>query len=275
LQNANDSTPEAAAARPFLTVVIPAYNEERRLGSTLDTVVVHLTARPFTWEILVVDDGSTDGTIAVAQARRAAGAPVRVVSYRPNCGKGHAVRVGMLAAAGELALLCDADLSTPIEELTHLLARIEAGADVAIGSRRAPGHEVRVPQPLYRVFLGRIHSWLCHQFLVPTIQDFTCGFKLFKREVVQRLFGKCRQDRWTYDPEIIYLVYAAGYRIDEAPVVWVNDAATRVRLAFDVLDSLRGLVAIFCNHRLGLFLGSSASECGVVPVEIPPPPPPR
>ncbi len=273
MQTANDNVREGAATRPFLTVVIPAYNEERRLGPTLDTVLAHLAGRPFASEILVVDDGSSDGTIGVAQTRRAAGAPVRVVTYQPNCGKGHAVRVGMLAAAGELALLCDADLSTPIEELDHLLARIEAGADVAIGSRRAPGHDVRVPQPLYRVLLGRIHSWLCHRFLVPTIQDFTCGFKLFKREVVQKHFGRCRQDRWTYDPEIIYLAYAAGYRIDEAPVVWANDSATRVRLAFDVLDSLRGLVAIFCNHRLGLFLGASAAERGVVPVEVPPPPP--
>ncbi|MBI4867990.1 MAG: glycosyltransferase family 2 protein [Candidatus Wallbacteria bacterium] len=257
------ATPESTTQRPRLSVVIPCYNEERRLGPTLDTIAEFLRSKPYSWELVVVDDGSADATIAVAQARRAAGAPVRIFSYGTNRGKGHAVRTGMLTGSGELLLLCDADLSTPIGELDRLMARIDEGFDVAIGSRRAAGHHVKVPQPFYRVFLGRIHSWLCHQFLVPHVQDFTCGFKLFKRHVCQDIIPRAIQDRWTYDPELVYLAHASGYKIAEVPVEWSNDPATRVRLLQDVLGSLRGLAAIYTNHRLGLFLpegGSSRNE---------------
>ncbi|MBI3890169.1 MAG: glycosyltransferase family 2 protein [Candidatus Wallbacteria bacterium] len=260
---------------PRLSVVVPCYNEEKRLGPTLDALERFLSTRPYTWNVVVVDDGSKDATIAVAQARRAAGMPIRVLAYDGNRGKGHAVRVGMLAGDGELLLLCDADLSTPIEEVDRLLAQIDLGADVAIGSRRAAGHRVTVPQPFYRVFLGRIHSWLCHEFLVPGVQDFTCGFKLFKRHVCQDILRRAIQNRWTYDPEILFLAHAAGYRIAETPVEWANDPATRVRLALDVVGSLRGLIEIYCNHRLGLFLpadpASRTAPVRELPAEAAPP----
>lgn len=214
-------------SRPALSVVIPAFNEEARLPATLARVRAHLDARGEAWQVLVVDDGSSDGTAAAA---RAAGAPVELLSYADNRGKGHAVRAGMLAATGARRLMSDADLSTPIEELAGLEAELARGFDVAIGSRAVAGARIEVHQPLYREAMGRVFNGLVQLLLLPGLRDTQCGFKLWTAEAAGLAFAACRLDGFSFDVEALYVARRHGLRIAERPVVWRNDAATRVGL---------------------------------------------
>ena len=214
-------------SRPLLSVVIPAYNEARRLPSTLTRVREHLGARGVEHEIVVVDDGSTDATAEVA---RAAGNAVRVLRHQPNRGKGYAARRGMLAATGERRLMTDADLSTPIEELAKLEAELDRGFDVAIGSRAIAGARIEVRQPAYREAMGRLFNVLVQALLLPGLSDTQCGFKLFTAEAAEAAFTPCRLDGFSFDVEALYAARRRGLRIAEVPVVWRNDAATRVSL---------------------------------------------
>jgi dolichyl-phosphate beta-glucosyltransferase len=208
-----------------LSVVIPAYNEARRLPATLVRVRAHLAARGLTHEIVVVDDGSADDTAAVA---RAAGDAVRVLRHEPNRGKGYAVRRGMLAATGERRLMTDADLSTPIDELARLEAEVDRGFDVAIGSRAVAGARIEVRQPAYREAMGRLFNVLVQALLLPGLSDTQCGFKLFTAAAAAAAFGACRLDGFCFDVEALYVARRHGLRIAEVPIVWRNDAATRV-----------------------------------------------
>jgi dolichyl-phosphate beta-glucosyltransferase len=212
---------------PTLSVVIPAYNEALRLPATLARVREHLAGRGLAHEILVVDDGSTDATADLA---RAAGDVVRLLRHEPNRGKGYAVRRGMLAAIGERRLMSDADLSTPIEELARLEAEIDRGFDVAIGSRAVAGARIEVRQPPYREALGRLFNRLVQVLLLPGVADTQCGFKLFTAAAAEAAFGSCRLDGFSFDVEALYLARRRGLRIAEVPIVWRNDAATRVGL---------------------------------------------
>jgi dolichyl-phosphate beta-glucosyltransferase len=210
-----------------LSVVIPAYNEALRLPATLARLRAHLAGKGVPYEIVVVDDGSSDGTSEVA---RAAGGAVRVLRHEPNRGKGYAVRRGMLAAAGERRLMTDADLSTPIEELAKLEAEIDGGFDVAIGSRAVAGARIEVHQPAYREAMGRFYNVLVQALLLPGLADTQCGFKLFTAGAAGAAFGACRLDGFSFDAEALYVARRRGLRVAEVPVVWRNDAATRVGL---------------------------------------------
>jgi dolichyl-phosphate beta-glucosyltransferase len=212
---------------PSLSVVIPAYNEARRLPATLERVKAHLGGAKRAFEVVVVDDGSSDGTADVA---RAAGGAVRVLRHEPNRGKGYAVRRGMLAATGERRLMTDADLSTPIEELARLEAEIDRGVDVAIGSRAVAGARIEVHQPAYREAMGRLFNVLVQALLLPGLADTQCGFKLFTAAAAATAFGACRLDGFSFDVEALYVARRRGLRIAEVPVMWRNDAATRVGL---------------------------------------------
>jgi len=214
-------------SRPTLSVVIPAYNEALRLPATLARVREHLAGRGLAHEILVVDDGSTDATADLA---RAAGDVVRLLRHEPNRGKGYAVRRGMLAATGARRLMTDADLSTPIEELARLEAEIDRGFDVAIGSRAVAGARIEVRQPAYREAMGRLFNRLVQALLLPGLSDTQCGFKLFTAAAAEAVFGPCRLHGFSFDVEALYLARRRGLRIAEVPIVWRNDAATRVGL---------------------------------------------
>jgi dolichyl-phosphate beta-glucosyltransferase len=221
----------------MLSIVIPAYNEAARLPSTLARITACLAAQRRAAELIVVDDGSRDAT---AELARAAGAAVLVQPR--NRGKGAAVRVGVLAAAGERILVCDADLATPIEELARLEAALDAGADLAIGSRRL-ARTIEVEQPWPRRILGAGFRMLVRRGFGVTVRDTMCGFKLFARPAAHDLFSHARIDRFAFDVEILYLA-RGRWRVTEVPVAWRHVDGSRVVLRRDVVRSVRDLVAI-------------------------------
>jgi dolichyl-phosphate beta-glucosyltransferase len=214
---------------PRLSIIIPAYNEEARLGRTLKLVFDYLKLRGEPFEILVVDDGSQDQTVAVAQAF--AGPCLRLLRNETNRGKGYSVRRGMLEAEGERRLLSDADLSTPIGDLVDLESHLADGAQVAVGSRALPGSRVEVRQPWYRENAGRVFNLLVRLLAVPGIHDTQCGFKLFTAAAAEAVFRPARLHGFSFDVEVLFLARRLGLRVDEVAVTWRNDAATRVSTA--------------------------------------------
>ncbi len=223
---------------PYLSVVIPAYNEERRLGPTLERVKQYLAAQSYRSEIIVVDNNSKDGTAEMA------GKAGATVLREPRQGKGAAVRTGMLAAKGEWVLFSDADLSTPIEEVERLSAALGSGYDIAIGSRALPQSILPVRQPWYRELVGRIGNLLVRMMAVHGIADTQCGFKLFPHAVAGRLFGAQRMTGIAFDMEVLFLAQRLKLRIAEVPVTWVDNPDTRISRVRDSLDALKDLVRI-------------------------------
>lgn len=217
----------AGAAKPLLSVIIPAYNEAARLPRTLEATCVYLDARGTAYEVLVVDDGSTDDTAAVAKewTNRPAQpeSKLQVLRYEQNRGKGHAVRHGVLRASGERVLYMDADLATPIEEIEKLEAALADGTtQVAIGSRPLRQSELLVRQPWYREMLGRGFNQVVQALATPGIQDTQCGFKLLNGEAARHIFSRCQLDGFSFDVEALFLVRKLGYRIAEVPVRWAH-----------------------------------------------------
>ena len=211
-----------------LSVVIPAWNEEARLPATLVRITGYLAPRGQAFEVLVVDDGSTDATSGVVASL---GSPaVRLLRSERNRGKGHAVREGMLAARGARRLMTDADLSTPIEDLPRLEQALADGAGVAIGSRALPGSHVLVRQGAFREGMGRLFNLAVRALLLPDLKDTQCGFKLFTAQAAHDAFEATRLEGFCFDVEALVAARAAGHRIVEVPVTWSNDAATRVGL---------------------------------------------
>ena len=214
--------------RPALSIVVPAFNEAARLPRALQRIAEHLEASRASHEILVVDDGSTDDTADAAV--RTLGSGVAVLRNDGNRGKGYSVRRGMLAATGARRLMTDADLSTPIEERHGLGARLDVGDDIAIGSRALPGSRIEVHQPLLREGMGRVFNLFVRVLAVPGIHDSQCGFKLFTSAAAEAVFSRCRLDGFSFDVEALHVARRLGLKIVEVPVVWRNDAASRVTL---------------------------------------------
>jgi dolichyl-phosphate beta-glucosyltransferase len=233
-----------------LSVVVPAYNEAARLPRTLARLDAYLRENHPDHEILVVDDGSTDGTADVV---RGTGLPaLTVIEYAPNRGKGHAVRRGMLAARGSRRLMTDADLSTPIEDLERLWAALDAGADVAIGSRALSDSNVVVRQPWYREGVGRLFNVFVRLLVLPDLRDTQCGFKLFTAAAAEAAFTPALLDGFCFDVETLYIARRRGLRIAEIGVTWRNDVATHVGLRRGGLAFL-DLVAIRANGARGRY----------------------
>ena len=241
---------------PFvdLSIVVPAYNEEHRLPPTLARLHAYLANQPLRYEIVVVDDGSRDATCAVVEAAMAHIPNLRLVRQTPNRGKGAAVRLGMLAARGQIRVMSDADGSMSPDQLPRLLAPIIAcKAEVSIGSRYAEGARSDIKQPWYRVLWSRIANQAVQRSLVPGVRDTQCGFKAFTAEAARDLFARGRIDGWAFDLEILALARRAGYAIAEVGVEWTDDRRSRVNPLKDLWKVVREAMTIRKNLRRGVY----------------------
>lgn len=236
-----------------VSVVVPAYNEQRRLPQSVRKILAWMRANPSVREIVLVDDGSSDETPAIARRFAAEDARVRAVSYWPNGGKGYAIRRGVLeASAGHAVLLTDADLSTPIEDLTVLLGALEAH-EVAIGSRALALSRIGEQQAAHRRWMGKTFNRIMRSLTGLPFPDTQCGFKLFSPEAAKRVFAEATIDRFAYDVEALLIADKLGFSIGEVPVRWDNSPDSRVRI---VRDSFRMLVDVLrARLRHGRFRG--------------------
>ena len=242
----------ANSAAPALSVVIPVFNEEKRIRRSLEKIIGFLESRNEPSEILIVDDGSSDETVAVVESFP--GADIRVLKNTTNRGKGYSVRRGFLEARGSWVLFTDADLSTPIEEIDSLIDDAAAsGADVVVGSRALDRRKILIRQPRFREYAGIVFNRMVRLVLRLPIADTQCGFKLFRREPGLRVFRLQRIRRFGFDPEILYLARKRGLVIREVPVIWRNDEATKVRIVRDAVTMALNLFQIRWNWITGKY----------------------
>ncbi|HEY7599451.1 MAG TPA: dolichyl-phosphate beta-glucosyltransferase [Candidatus Limnocylindrales bacterium] len=229
---------------PALSLVIPAYNEALRLPPTLARIREYLDSQPDGYEVLVVDDGSGDDTVAVAEAVASEWPQLQVLRLPENRGKGAAVREGMLHARGALRAFSDADLSTPIEELPRLRSRLGGACQVAIASRDLPGSDIQLHQPAWREFMGRTYNRILRLLVLPGIRDTQCGFKLFTAEAAEALFTPLETFRFGFDAEVLVRAHRRGWEIAEVPVQWRHVEESRVGGIGDALRMLYDLVRL-------------------------------
>ena len=224
-----------------LSFIIPAYNESRRIGDTLVKARDYFSRQGYDYEVIVVDDGSSDGTVGFV---RRSFPDVHVIEYTPNQGKGHAVRTGMLAAQGDFRYFSDADGSTPVGEIEKLQARFDDGADVVIGSRTLPDADVQVRQALYRQTMGRIFNVFVQLLAIKGFPDTQCGFKGFSRAAAADIFPRMTVKGFGFDAELLFIARKHGFRIDQVGVTWVNSPTSRVNAVSDSARMLRDLLRI-------------------------------
>lgn len=237
--------------KPLLSLLIPAYNEEKIMEATLNSVLQFLGEKEYLWEVLVIDDGSQDKTAQIVQKYERKG--VQLIKFPNNRGKGAALRSGFLAAKGDYVIYTDADLSVSTMNIDEFLRILEEESDVAIGSRRIKGAQINVHQPWIRETMGRFFTFLSRVVLWMNVADFTCGFKGFKAEAAQKIFSHAVIDRWVYDSEILFLAKKFKYKMTQVPVVWTNRTDTRVVLKSVVFESLKDLLLIRLNDLLGKY----------------------
>jgi len=243
----------AGSGRPQLTVVIPAYNEERRLAGSLDRIAAYMSERGISWEAVVVDDGSTDATSRVA-AEFLRGRRGKLLRNAENRGKGCSVRRGVLEASGRFILITDSDLSAPIQEHEKLQAAIrDHDLDVAIGSRGLPESRVEIRQHRIRESMGKAFNRVVRGMTGLPFRDTQCGFKLFDRDRCLPIFEKMVVDRFAFDVEFLYLCVRFGLKVREVPVIWRNASGTTVTLISDPLNMLLDLARVRWRFRRGLY----------------------
>jgi dolichyl-phosphate beta-glucosyltransferase len=238
----------------YLSVIVPAYNEAARIGKTLERVQQYLTHAPFSYEILVVIDGSTDATAEVV--RRAEGiSGLRLIERGVNRGKGFTVGEGMLAAVGQIRLFCDADNSTDIGHFDKMKPLLDQGYDVVIASRNdldVAGAEQVVAQAWHKRAVGRLGNRIVQRLAVPGIWDTQCGFKAFRAAAAERIFSQTTIERWGFDIEALALAQALNFRIGIIPAHWINDDRSHVR-SLDYLNVLADTWAVRRNLRAGKY----------------------
>ncbi len=248
------ASPSPSTTMHSLSYVVPAYNEEERLGGSLAKLIAYSAAQPYTVEIIVVDDGSADRTAEIAMAAIADlpdGVTANVIKHNVNQGKGAAVRTGALAASSDVVLYLDADLSTQPDQTSKLLAALAAGADIAIGSRIRPeGGDMRASQPAWRRVGGRLFALLRRRLLLSDIEDTQCGFKAFSRPAVQAIFSRQQLNGWAFDAELLYLAHRLGYSVVQVPIEWHHVEGSRFKLgAGSAYREVRDLVRVRWLHR--------------------------
>lgn len=242
-----------------VSIVIPAYNEERRLPQALERIRAYLAARPFDTEIIVVDDGSTDATLRVAEEFRTGMPSLRVLSNGTNRGKGYSVRRGMLEARGDIALFTDADLSTPIEEADKLLGMLQF-VEVTFGSRALDRSLIACHQSRFREVAGIIYNKLVKVFLGLPYVDTQCGFKAFALGRARIIFEQQRIERFGFDPELLFLARRHGLLALEIPVRWSHNPDTRVRVGTDSVQMFGELLRIWWNGARGRYPRRKGSQ---------------
>lgn len=237
--------------QPFLSIVIPAYNEEKRLPGTLEKVYSFLDQQTYLSEVLVVENGSQDGTFEVAR-RFAIGRSSFQVLREAERGKGRAVRRGMLAARGEYRFMCDADLSMPVEEINRFIPPANPDYDIAIGSREAPG-ATRYNEPQYRHLGGRAVNTMIRLLALPGLHDTQCGFKCFRSSVAQELFQLQTMTGWSFDIELLYVARRRGYRILEVPIPWYFNPESKLNVVHDAVRMGMDIFSIHWNSLKGVY----------------------
>jgi dolichyl-phosphate beta-glucosyltransferase len=241
------------------SIVIPAYNEGARLRPTMENVLVFLEQQGWNAELIVVNDGSTDNTATIVQEFAEENPAVRLIENPANCGKGYSVRNGMLHARGEVLLFTDADLSSPIQEMTKLLEALAGGADIAIGSRWLCTELQTQRQSLARQLFGRTFNILLQIVLGLQFKDTQCGFKAFTRQAAQAIFPMLRIERWGFDPEILFLARKFGLRVDEVPVLWGHKDGTRINPLTDGMRMFQEMLRIRGYDLMGNYDGRPAA----------------
>jgi len=227
-----------------LSIIIPAYNEEARIGKSLHTIIDYLAPKNINYEIVVVDDGSSDSTYEEAQS---ISKEIKVHKLSQNSGKGAAVRKGMLIASGEIKLFSDADLSTPIYEAEKIIKALKNGADIAIGSRAVDYSTIKKHQPFYREFMGKTFNKIVQAMVIKGIHDTQCGFKGFKKSVADKIFNLTLIDGFSFDVEVLYLANIFDYKVEEISVEWYNDERSKVN---PIVDSTKMLFEIMKIKKL-------------------------
>ena len=252
-RSGNERSTSNLMPHPRLSIVIPAYNESARIEAALSSVLACVASRAWDAEILVVDDGSTDGTPAIIQRWRSTHPRLHLIQNPGNRGKGYSVRNGLLQSAGDIVMFTDADLSAPIEEAERLIEAIGHGADVAIGSRWLDKQKQTIHQPIYRRFFGRCFNWVTRKVMGLPFKDTQCGFKAFRRDAAQTIFRLQTIERWGFDPEILFIARKLKYTIVEVPVTWGHDERSRISYLKDGLQMLQEMGQIRANSLRGRY----------------------
>lgn len=225
-----------------LSIIIPAYNEEPNLGQTLEDIASYLNQSNENYEVIVVNDGSTDKTAEIAKEKAGLFKNLRLLENPGNRGKGYAVKNGVLQAHGELVLFMDADNSTRINQLPKLVEAIKQGNDIAIASRRIPGAEIDIWQPLHRRIMGNFYILATRLILGTNVRDFNCGFKLFTKRSAQKLFPLITRNDWSFDAELIFLAGKFGLKLIEVPVKWQDKRTSKVK---PIQDGIKSFISLF------------------------------
>lgn len=240
---------------PFLSIVIPAFNEENRLPNTIERLLEYLGGQPYPAELVIIDNASQDRTYEVAQTYASrfgnSGIPIHVCQEGVR-GKGAAVRTGMLKATGDYRFMCDADLSMPASEINRFLPPVLDAADIVIASREAPG-AVRYGEPAYRHLVGRVFNTLIRLLALRSLHDTQCGFKCFKASVAEDLFSSLTVTGWSFDVEVLYIARRRGYRIVELPIPWYYNPESRISVMRDSLQMFLDILKIRINGLRGRY----------------------
>jgi glycosyltransferase involved in cell wall biosynthesis len=236
--------------KPYLSIIIPAHNEENRLPDTLEQVFIFLEKQSFTSEVLVVENGSSDRTLEIARGFTNQHANLRVL--QSERGKGAAIRKGMLESTGEYRFMCDADISMPVEEITKFIPPVLKNFDVAIASREAKG-AVRYNEPSYRHIGGRVINFMIQLFILPGLNDTQCGFKCFSATAAAEIFKLQTLSGWSFDIELLYIARRRKYIIHEIPIHWVHHPETKVSAVRDAIRMIQDIFRIHANALRGMY----------------------
>jgi glycosyltransferase involved in cell wall biosynthesis len=239
------------AQYPQFSIVIPAYNESARIPGTLESILACIRERHWNAEVIVVNDGSSDSTARLVREIARNAPELRLIENPGNRGKGYSVRNGILHALGDVVMFTDSDLSAPIEEAERLFAAIDAGADIAIGSRWLERGRQTHRQPFYRQFFGRCFNAVCRMVMRLPFADTQCGFKAFTRAAAQTVFQLQTIERWGFDPEILFIALKRGFVVREVPVSWAHDERSRISYLRDGLQMLKELAIVRWNALTG------------------------